>query len=144
MMSLELENRRPLSSEDKRLIEAYEHVALPADALPYSSAFTEMVRSLRHHGETRTERELMRRLLNLRKAGRLPRVGGRTTLPGRISHDDIELIERLVRESIGSLGSRDQLPYSEAFEALRERYNSEASRQLNPNEFWRLIARVSK
>jgi hypothetical protein len=134
----------PLPPEDERLVSAYTQLGRPVDDLPYTAEFEEMVHSLREHGDQRDESEVLRRLLRLRKAARLPRLGRLTSPTLRAAPEDVELVERLLREELGTLGSRDQLPYTERFDRLLHRYNSQAMVPLDKHHFWRLIARVSK
>jgi hypothetical protein len=64
----------PLTPEDDRLVEAYTRTGLALDELAYTKAFEDMVNSL---GRAATRDELhwvYKRLLNLRKRGRLPRL----------------------------------------------------------------------
>lgn len=63
-----------LPVHDQRLIKVYMQVGCPVDALAYSAAFDKLYNILTSKGETRGREELFRRLLNLRKAGRLPRL----------------------------------------------------------------------
>lgn len=63
-----------LPPEDNELIRQYVEFGIPADKLAYSDEFKRLVEILKKHGDKRTEEQLFRRLLNLRKAGRLPRV----------------------------------------------------------------------
>jgi len=70
----------PLNEEDQALIEAYQRVGVPADQLPYSHEFEELFNLVRHRLTFKTEDELAQkgdvyhRLLQLRKAARLPRL----------------------------------------------------------------------
>jgi hypothetical protein len=143
-MSNTISEARPLSVDDERLVEAYARLGRPVDALPYTPEFDALVTSLHEAGDQRDRGELMRRLLNLRKAARLPRLGSVQTSRLTFSADDIARIEQLLRESLPTPGSRDSLLYTSAFDALRARYNAESGQALDEHGFWRLIARVSK
>lgn len=133
-----------LSPEDERLVRLYAAIGRPSDTLPYSSAFTELVAALREQGDQRTEREIARRLFQLRKAARLPRVGHLMYSPLSVPEIDVELVESLLRQRLGTFGSRDQLPYTEEFDTLLGDYNRAATQPLTKEQFWRLVARVSK
>ena len=64
----------PLSSEDERLVNAYVQTGRSLDELAYTPQFEELVRSL---GRSMTRDDLhaaYKRLLTLRKMGRLPRL----------------------------------------------------------------------
>lgn len=65
---------RQLSPADARLIDLYTRLGTPADRLPYSEEFERMYQALQQAGDRRDRREVYLRLLNLRKAGRLPRL----------------------------------------------------------------------
>jgi hypothetical protein len=133
-----------LPPEDQRLVRFYTELGRPSDDLPYSVDFEEFVNRLRDAGDKRSEHEILRRLFQLRKAARLPRVGSITSVAIDIPPTDFELAEGLLRRHLGVTGSRDQLPYSEQFERIWSEYNRDASRQLDKHQLWRLIARVSK
>jgi hypothetical protein len=134
----------PLSPEDDRLVEAYKLLGRPVDDLPYTPEFEAMVQSLQAQGDSRDKGTLLRRLLALRKAARLPRLGRLATEILRVPPQDVELVELLLRGELGTLGSRDQLPYTDRIDRLHEQYNSRASTPLDRHNFWRLVARVSK
>lgn len=62
------------SAADLRLVAEYAKLAIPVDALAYTDAFDGLYATLHKCGETRPRGEVFRRLLMLRKAGRLPRL----------------------------------------------------------------------
>ncbi len=134
----------PLAPEDERLVRAYEAIGRPSDDLPYSPEFDELVARVRKEGETRSERELVRRLLGLRKAARLPRATRPSRPVGDIPPADVALAQDLLKKKIGIVGSRDQLPYTQEFEELWAEFLQTAARKLDRHDFWRLVARVSK
>jgi hypothetical protein len=51
----------------------------------------------------------------------------------------MELAQQLLKKYVGHVGSRDQLPYTERFEALFEEYNRNGQRSLDCHQFWRLL-----
>jgi len=59
---------------DQRLLEHYARIGRSVDELAYTDEFDQLHGSLTAAGDTRSKAEVFRRLLNLRKAGRLPRV----------------------------------------------------------------------
>lgn len=71
----------PLSSDDQTLVDAYKEAGRILDDLPYTDEFDRLY--LLYYGDDKTEEtprkirmhQLWKRLLNLRKQGRLPRVG---------------------------------------------------------------------
>ena len=143
-MSQLIREARPLEADDQRLVDAYVQVGRPVDDLPYTPASTALVASLRQAGDNRDERTILRRLMNLRKAAILPRLGRVETGAFKVSPESVARVEQLLREALPSIGGRDALPYTSDFDALLEQYNSEAAERLDRRQFWRLIARVTK
>jgi len=66
---------RRLPEMDELLIDLYVKTGRPVDRLAYSEDFNEIYKTLQEHGDKRTKGQVFRRLLNLRKAGWLPRLG---------------------------------------------------------------------
>ena len=64
----------PLSSEDQRLIDAYVRAGRFLDDLPYTAEFDKLVLGLGEPDNQESRHFIFRRLLNLRKMGRLPRL----------------------------------------------------------------------
>jgi hypothetical protein len=64
----------PLSEHDQRLIDLYLRSGRAVDELAYTDEFDVIFGELQAAGDPRTKAEVFRRLLNLRKAGRLPRI----------------------------------------------------------------------
>jgi len=64
----------PLPKIDQLLMDLYVQRGIPADQLPYTDDFEWIYGQLQDAGDTRTRFDVYRRLLNLRKSGRLPRV----------------------------------------------------------------------
>lgn len=71
-------NRQPLTEEESFLIHEYEHLGKSLDNLPYSEEFEQLAKE--YHSKfgrdisNETRRELLHKLLQLRKSGRLPRL----------------------------------------------------------------------
>lgn len=59
---------------DSRLIEEYVAARRPLDDLAYTDEFETIYSKLKLAGDTRTRAEVFKRLVNLRKASRLPRL----------------------------------------------------------------------
>lgn len=129
-----------VDAHEARLIDAYASVGRTLDALPYTDDF-ERLCSL---AEATDRRETLHTLQRLRKSGRLPRLGRAPDHPPRISEDQERLLESLVVEHAGSLGQRDRLPYTEAFDRTLEAFNTRAGASLSAHDLWRLIARLAK
>lgn len=141
-MSEFLRERPPLPLEDQRLVNLYGEIRLPTSALLYSPEFDVILDRLRAAGDTRSTHEIARRLLQLRKAAQLPRLEGISSPTVDLPESDYDLVQRILKRHIGPLGSSDQLPYTELFEQIFSEYNRRASRTLDREQFWRLIARV--
>lgn len=129
---------------DAALIAAYESAGRTLDDLPYTPEFEALVQRVRARGDVRTPRELLSRLQNIRKQARLPKVGKAATTPPKVSDDEERLLVSLVAEHAGSVGKRDQLPYTEAFERLHHRFNERTGRAVDAHTLWRLIAKLAK
>ncbi len=97
---------------------AYEAVGRTADDLPYTPHFETMFRDyigpLPDPKPTRAE--TWRQLLNLRKAGKLPKLGEARSRPPDVSDED----RRRLRDMLGeAIGKRDRLPYTPEFDEHR-------------------------
>lgn len=136
--------REPRTDTDAALIEAYQRAGRTLDDLPYTGEFDVLMQSVRSAGLEMLPREALRRLQNLRKAGKLPPAGRAASVPPRISEDEESLLRELVIAMTGSLGQRDQLPYDPRFDGLVEAFNQQAGRELSPHDIWRLIAKLAK
>lgn len=142
---------RPLSATDESLIGAYESAGRTLDDLPYTPEFESLfehamdrLKSVPTSPGPMSRRQVLRRLQNLRKAGRLPRVGRSTTSPPVIKPEDEAILSSLVVAAVGSLGQRDQLPYDEKFDALVSEFNHLTGMSLSPHDVWRLVAKMAK
>lgn len=134
----------PLTSEDhdERLIAAYAAAGRTLDDLPYTEDFDRLYATATADGQS--PRAVFHRLHNLRKAGKLPRLGRPATKPPRIDPTDEAALSGLVVAAVGSLGQRDQLPYSPEFDRLVEVFNQRTGRNLTPHDIWRLVAKLAK
>jgi catechol 2,3-dioxygenase-like lactoylglutathione lyase family enzyme len=130
-------------AKPKLLGEVYEQIGRTADDLPYTPQFEELCNlySSRFSEPKPTKREVWRHLLNLRKAGKLPKLGeARSPSP-----DVSEEARRIVKELLGKdIGKRDRLPYSERFDRLVDEFNRTQERPLSPHLVWRLVAKLAK
>jgi predicted enzyme related to lactoylglutathione lyase len=125
------------------LIAAYQKIARTADDLPYTPHFESLYSAYSaQHGETRpTRAEVWRHLLNLRKAGKLPKLGEARSKPPTVSDED----RAALREMLGAdIGKRDRLPYTERFDAVVDEFNRTQPRPLSPHLVWRLVATLAK
>jgi catechol 2,3-dioxygenase-like lactoylglutathione lyase family enzyme len=136
-----VETRVPIRRD--ALIKAYEVIGRTADDLPYTPHFESLWRSyIAAMGEPKpTRQEVWRHLLNLRKAGQLPKLGEARSRPPKVEPDD----ERRLRQLLGpDIGKRDRLPYSERFDKLVNEFNRGRERKLSPHLVWRVVAKLAK
>lgn len=68
------ERKDELNESDIELILAYRKQGVPVDWLPYTEHFDAILKDIQSHGDKREAAQVWRRLLNLRKSGRLPPV----------------------------------------------------------------------
>jgi catechol 2,3-dioxygenase-like lactoylglutathione lyase family enzyme len=125
------------------LIQLYQQVGRTADDLPYTPDFEKLYGPYAgQHPEPRpTRREVWRHLLNLRKSGKLPKLGEARSPSPDVSAGD----EQIVRELLGEdIGRRDRLPYTERFDKLVDDFNQTQKRPLSPHLVWRLVAKLAK
>jgi catechol 2,3-dioxygenase-like lactoylglutathione lyase family enzyme len=125
------------------LVAAYEKTARTADDLPYTPHFESLYSGYAaQHGEPQpTRAEVWRHLLNLRKAGKLPKLGDARSKPPVVSEED----RVALRELLGAdIGKRDRLPYTQRFDALVDAFNRTQPRPLSPHLVWRLVATLAK
>jgi len=122
---------------------AYERTGRTLDDLPYTEDFEQLWSSVAK-ATNAGRRELFHRLHNMRKAGKLPRLGRAHAQPPSIEPAEESMLATLVIEAVGTLGQRDRLPYTPAFDALLERFSAQTGRRLSAHDCWRLVAKLSK
>lgn len=125
------------------LIRMYEEVGRTADDLPYTPHFEKLHNAYAAaHGEPKpTRRETWRHLLNLRKAGNLPKLGDARNDPPQVEPEAIAQLKSLLG---ADMGKRDRLPYTERFDQLVDAFNRTQTRPLSPHLVWRLVAKLAK
>jgi catechol 2,3-dioxygenase-like lactoylglutathione lyase family enzyme len=136
-----VEQKFPVKREP--LVKVYQQIGRTADDLPYTPHFETLYSSYAaQYEEPRpTRQEVWRHLLNLRKAGKLPKMGEAKSKPPEI---DGEAKVRL-RETLGDdIGKRDRLPYTKRFDELVDSFNRTLPRRLSPHLVWRLVATLAK
>jgi catechol 2,3-dioxygenase-like lactoylglutathione lyase family enzyme len=136
-----VESRVPVKRD--ALIKAYEAIARTADDLPYTPHFETLYsRYAATLGEPKpTRQEVWRHLLNLRKAGKLPKLGDARSKPPKVDPED----EQQLRELLGAdIGKRDRLPYTERFDRLVNEFNRGRSPKISPHLVWRVVAKLAK
>jgi catechol 2,3-dioxygenase-like lactoylglutathione lyase family enzyme len=125
------------------LVRAYEQVGRTADDLPYTPHFETLYKGYAAFFGDRppTRQEVWRHLLNLRKAGKLPKMGEARSKPPEVTAE----AKAKLREALGEdIGKRDRLPYTERFDKLVDNFNRTQPRPLSPHLVWRLVATLAK
>jgi catechol 2,3-dioxygenase-like lactoylglutathione lyase family enzyme len=125
------------------LIRLYEKLGRTADDLPYTPHFESLFEPYAAaFDDARPDRvEVWRHLLNLRKAGNLPKLGEARSRPPKVSDEAREHLRELLADDIGK---RDRLPYTARFEQIVEEFNRQETRKLSPHLVWRLVATLAK
>lgn len=127
--------------DEPRLIELYQSAHRTLDDLPYTDEFESIYDRL---ATSDSRADVFHRLHNLRKAGRLPRLGRAPGDRPHIDPDHETILIELVENAVGKLSLRDQLPYTDRFDALVTQFNTRAGLSLSPHDTWRLIAKLAK
>ncbi|MGC4032553.1 MAG: hypothetical protein QM754_12635 [Tepidisphaeraceae bacterium] len=114
-----------------------------ADDLPYTPHFERLhsmyVRGLK--GPKPSHNDVWRLILNLRKAGKLPKLGIAVSKPPVLEAEDKERLRKLLGADIGK---RDRLPYTERFDRIVEEFNKGFARAISPHVIWRIVATLAK
>lgn len=133
----------PIAPKRALLIRLYEKVGRTADDLPYTPHFESLYSAYADaHGEPRPGRqEVWRHLLNLRKGGKLPKLGEARSRPPEVAGEDRERLRAVLGEDIGK---RDRLPYTARFDQIVDEFNRTQPRPLSPHLVWRLVATLAK
>lgn len=136
-----IEQRVPVKRD--LLISLYEKIGRTADDLPYTPHFESLYSAYASaQGDPKpTRQEVWRHLLNLRKAGKLPKLGEARSMPPEVSEEDRTRLRELLGDD---LGKRDRLPYTPRFDGLVDEFNRTQTRPLSPHLVWRLVARMAK
>ena len=135
-----VETRSPVNRE--ALIRAYVQINRTADDLPYTPHFETLYASYcKSHDPSPSRQEVWRHLLNLRKGGKLPKLGEARSHPPSISPEDRETLRLMLGDAIGR---RDRLPYTKLFDDLVDTFNKTQPRPISPHLVWRLVATLAK
>lgn len=129
------------SGEDAALIAQYERTGRTLDDLPYTSELSALCAQL---GRSEEERAVLDRLLRIRKSGGLPKAGVRAEGRTKLDCEHESVLAELVVETAGSMGKRDRLPHTPAFETLVTRFNERCGLALSAHDLWRVVARLAK
>ncbi|WP_428389993.1 hypothetical protein [Mucisphaera sp.] len=136
------------SMDDDLLVRVYVAQGRTLDDLPYTEAMEAIAAAVCVDPEGVSDRqrcEVLHRLLNLRKAGKLPRLGGARAERPRIDPEQEGILAGLVAEELdGGLGGRDRLPYTAGFDRVAEAFAGRTGLTLERRDLWRLIAKLAK
>jgi catechol 2,3-dioxygenase-like lactoylglutathione lyase family enzyme len=136
-----VEPRIPARRE--QLSKIYESIGRTADDLPYTPHFEKLFSNYAASfpDPKPTRAEVWRHLLNLRKGGKLPKLGEARSTPPPVSDED----RQTLREMLGAdIGKRDRLPYTKRFDEIVDSFNSTQPRAISPHLVWRLVATLAK
>jgi len=125
------------------LIDLYVKIGRTADVLPYTPHFESLFKdyAAAQAGNPPTRQETWRHLLNLRKAGKLPKMGEARSESPIVGPD----AEAALKEMLGDdIGKRDRLPYTPRFDEIVNQFNKTQPRPLSPHLVWRLVAKLAK
>jgi hypothetical protein len=133
-----------LDQQDQLLIRAYVAAGRTLDDLPYTPEFETLFRSIGGDQSGKDRRTALHRLHNLRKAGKLPKLGKASEPPPHILPEEESALASLVVERVGTLGQRDQLPYDPRFDELVQVFGARTGRALSQRDLWRVVAKLAK
>ena len=127
----------------EELSSIYQEIGRTADDLPYTPHFEKLFSSYAaYYVEPKpTRAEVWRHLLNLRKGGKLPKLGEARSTPPPVPDED----RQRLREMLGAdIGKRDRLPYTKRFDEIVDSFNRTQPRAISPHLVWRLVATLAK
>lgn len=131
-----------VAAKPKLLTRIYNQIARTADDLPYTPHFETLYTGYSlSFDPPPSRREVWRHLLNLRKAGKLPKLGEARSQAPEVSAESRQHLRDLLGTDIGK---RDRLPYTPRFDELVDHFNKTQPRPLSPHLVWRLVATLAK
>lgn len=150
-------------SNDDLLISVYQKQGRTLDDLPYTDEFEQIYAAIVGDvdgdnagdgasdistSETRNKpvnrTDLFHRLHNLRKAGKLPRLGRAVSERPHIDTEQEAMLQRIVEQAIEKISLRDQLLYTDTFDEIVVKFNAEAGLNLSAHDVWRIVAKLAK
>ncbi|MEM6750074.1 MAG: hypothetical protein AAF612_06345, partial [Planctomycetota bacterium] len=136
-----------LSGADLQLVEAYVAQRRSLDDLPYTPELDAITRALADGATPPAPQDVLRRLLNLRKAGKLPALGDSAlpaTSPAKLDPALERALRELVEDAVGKLSARDRLAAAPEFDRLVERFQATTGLETTPHDLWRVVAKLGK
>lgn len=153
-------------NDDELLISVYLKQGRTLDDLPYTDEFESLYTAMygpdgrdadrtsggnsggnsgiNSGGGVQTKAKVIHRLQNLRKAGKLPKLGRAKSLPPKIDAAQEQQLVTLVEQEIGQLSKRDQLLYQPTFDNVVDAFNTTTGLSLSHHDIWRIIAKLAK
>ncbi|MEM9418267.1 MAG: hypothetical protein AAGA25_04310 [Planctomycetota bacterium] len=138
-------------NDDELLINVYQKQGRTLDDLPYTDEFETLYTSMygpdgrdAPNPAEQTRAKVFHRLHNLRKAGKLPKLGRAKSSPPRIEPEQEQQLVAIVEEHIGQISKRDQLLYQPTFDEIVDTFNAATGLSLSPHDLWRIIAKLAK
>jgi catechol 2,3-dioxygenase-like lactoylglutathione lyase family enzyme len=121
----------------------YEKIGRTADDLPYTPHFESLYHGyIAGHAEPKPTRgEVWRHLLNMRKSGKLPKLGEARSAAPEVTPEERKALKEMLGDDIGR---RDRLPYSKRFDEIVDQFNKTQPKPLSPHLVWRLVATLAK
>lgn len=134
------------TNDDELLISVYQKQGRTLDDLPYTPQFDAIYAGMYGEADDAPPRaRVFRRLHNLRKAGKLPRLGRAAGSPPRIDKAHEQLLISVTEAELSlPISHRDQLPYTDIFDRIVARFNAEAGLSLSHHDLWRILAKLAK
>lgn len=133
-----------VADADAALIAAYLRTGRTLDDLPYTEEFERLYSTIGGEACGNSRAQVVHKLQNLRKAGKMPKLGRSATAVIKTTEEEDALLRSLVQREAGSIGQRDGLLYTEAFDAVVHDFNARSGRQLSAHDVWRLVAKLAK
>ncbi|MEM8783868.1 MAG: hypothetical protein AAGE65_13570 [Planctomycetota bacterium] len=136
------------TDDEPMLISVYAQVGRTLDDLPYTEDFERLYTGMygpdgRDAGGV-SRADVFHRLHNLRKAGKLPRLGRAAGKAPKLEAEQEAALAELVRDAVGKLSLRDRLLYTPAFDAVVEAFNTRTGLSLSHHDAWRVVAKLAK
>lgn len=141
------QSREKRDAQDRRLIDAYAAAGRTLDDLPYTPEFERIYAAASDADDKAgplTRQDVFHRLHNLRKASKMPALGKAASTPPKVAPEVEAWLKGAVVAAVGSLGQRDQLPYSDRFAQIVAELNQKTGQDIQPHDAWRLIAKIAK
>ena len=138
------------TSDDDLLTSVYQKQGRTLDDLPYTDSFEALYAAMYGDDDYTdtsgqpTRAQVFHRLHNLRKAGKLPRMGRAVGERPRIEADEEAILVSLVEAQVGAISKPDQLLYTPQFEQVCTAFNAQTGLTLDHHAIWRLVAKLAK